>query len=63
MARKEEVMRLAKRISRGERGKVEIPLRSWKARPMRRRTTWAILEIRRWRRNYDRVSTCGWSVI
>jgi hypothetical protein len=47
MARKDEVMRLAKRISRGERGKAETPLRSWKASPMRRRTTWAMLEIRR----------------
>ena len=56
MARKEEVMRLAKRISRGERGKADTPFRSWKASPMRRRTTWAMLEIRRWRRNCDVVS-------
>ena len=39
MARKDEEIRLAKRISKGESGKAETPFLSWNARPMRRRTT------------------------
>jgi hypothetical protein len=51
MARKEEVMRFTQRISMGERGKMECLSRSLKARPMRRRMTCAMLEMRRCRRN------------
>lgn len=47
IARNDEEIKLAKRISKGESGKAETPFLSWKARPMRRRTTWAILEMRR----------------
>ena len=56
MARNEEVIKFAKRISKGERGKAETPFLSWKARPMRRRTTWAMLEMRRWSKNYHDIS-------
>jgi hypothetical protein len=56
MARNEELIRLAKRISKGESGKAETPFLSWKARPMRRRTTWEMLEMRRWSKNYGAVS-------
>lgn len=35
----------------GERGKTEAPEASRKARPTRRRMTWAMLEMRRCRRN------------
>jgi hypothetical protein len=51
-ARKDDVTRLAQRISSGESGKTETPCGSLKARPMRRRKTWAMLETRRWRRNW-----------
>jgi hypothetical protein len=47
MARKEDVMRLTQRISMGERGKMECPVVSLNARPMRRRRTCAIFEISR----------------
>jgi hypothetical protein len=54
MARKEEVMRLTQRISMGESGKTECASRSLKERPMSRRMTCAMLEMRRCRRNCGR---------
>lgn len=54
-ARKDDVTRLAQRISRGESGKTEMPSASLKARPMRRRKTWAMFETRRWRRNWSQA--------
>jgi len=52
-ARGDEVTRFAQRISRGESGKIEAEEESLKARPMRRRRTCAIFEVRRWRRNWE----------
>jgi hypothetical protein len=59
MARKEDVMRLTQRISMGERGKTEWLSWSLKARPMRRRITWAMLEMRRCSRNLGLLVSVG----
>lgn len=52
-ARKEEVMRFIQRIEIGERGKTEELFLSRNERPIRRRITWAMFDMRRLRRNYD----------
>ena len=47
----ELVTRFAHRISRGESGNTEFPAASLKARAMSSKITWAILDVRRCRRN------------
>merc|ERR1712072_160532 len=40
----------------GDRGKTEMPRRSWKARPTSSRMICEMLEVRRWRRNCSQLA-------
>lgn len=51
IARKDDVIKLVHRISKGESGKTEFPWSSLKARAIKRRMTWAMLDIKRCKRN------------
>lgn len=52
-AKKDDVIKFAHSISMGESGNTDFPSPSLNARPISRRRTCAILEIRRCSRNYS----------